>query len=102
MPLVDDPSGVLICIEQPLRIYRFTGPRAGDLNQQMVGAGALPPASAEVLENSPLRLSELQATGEQYFTYGDLISSAPLSALLARKGKPFQVLGHRNTSYPDL
>ncbi len=102
MPLLDDPSGVLICIEQPLRIYRFTGPRAGDLNQQMVGAGALPPASAEVLENSPLRLSELQPTGEQYFTYGDLISSARLSELLARKGKPFQVLGDRNTAYRDL
>jgi hypothetical protein len=102
MPLLDDPSAVLICIEQPLRIYRFTGPRAAELNQQMVGAGTLPPAATEVLESSPVRLSELQPTGEQYFTYGDLISSARLSELLARKGKPFQVLGDRNTAYRDL
>jgi hypothetical protein len=101
-PLLDDPSGVIICIEQPLRIYRFTGSRAGELNREMVGSGDVGPAPSEVRENSTLRLSDLEPAGGQYFTYGDLISTSRLSELLARKGRPFQVLGDRNTAYRDL
>jgi hypothetical protein len=99
MPLFDDPTEAVICIEQPLRIYRFAGPRADELNQAMVGApNSAPPAKPE----GTVSLSEVLPTGEQYFTYGDLMASVRLGELMARRHKAFQVLGDRLTSYSDL
>jgi hypothetical protein len=102
IPMLRDRSEVVICIEQPLRIFRFAGPRKDELNEKMVGAPSMQPASRDVLERSSLKLSELEPIGGQYFTYGDLMATARLSELLARKGKPFQVLGDRLTSFRDL
>lgn len=102
MPLLNDPAEAVICIEQPLRIYRFTGRRMDDLNQAMVGSPAAPPAAPEIRENSSVQLSELTPTGEQYFTYGDLMASVRLGEMLSRRHKPFQLLGDRLTSYNDL
>ncbi|MCU1235926.1 MAG: hypothetical protein JWP63_3893 [Candidatus Solibacter sp.] len=102
MPLLDDKSETVICIEQPLRIFRFTGPRVAELNQKMVGAGATPAAPADQLGDTSLHLSDLELAGRQYFTYGDLMAASRLSELLGRKGKAFQILGDRNTAYRDL
>lgn len=102
MPLLEDRSEAVICIEQPLRIYRFAGDRINDLNEKMVGAPPAPPPPNEVRENTSVKLSELFPIGAQYFTYGDLMATARLSELLSRKGKPFQVLGDRSTNYRDL
>jgi len=102
MPLLDDPAEAVICIEQPLRIYRFVGPRTDDLNQAMVGSPATPFAPADSRKDSAVQLSELLPTGEQYFTYGDLMASVRLGEMFSRRRKPFQVLGDRLTSYKDL
>jgi len=102
MPLLADHSDTVICIEQPLRIYRFTGPRVDELNEKMVGAPPIPPASAEVRGSSSLKLSELDPVGGNYFTYGDLIATARISELLAGKGKLFQILSDHITTYRDL
>ena len=101
-PLLDDRSDAVICIEQPLRIYRFSGPRQDDLNAELVGSGATPPAPEKERENAIVKLSEILPSGDRYFTYGDLMAASRLSELLARKGKSFQVLGDRLTSYHDL
>ena len=101
-PVMQDGSEAVICIEQPLRIFRFAGPRRDELNERLVGDPPRPPASPDVWENSPLKLSEIEPTGGAYFTYGDLMATARLSELLARKGKPFQVLGDRLTAFRDL
>ncbi len=102
MPIVQDRSDAVICIEQPLRIFRFTGPRKDEFNRMMVGGASVAPASPEVLEESSAKLSEVEPVGEKYFTYGDLMAAARLSELLARKGKAFQVLGDRLTAFRDL
>jgi hypothetical protein len=102
MPVLQDRSEAVICIEQPLRIFRFTGPRKDELNQKMVGEPPIPPASHDGWEKTPVKLSEIEPTGGKYFSYGDLMATARLSELLAKKGKPFQVLGDRLTSFRDL
>lgn len=102
MPLLTDHSETVICIEQPLRIFRFTGARADELNEKMVGAPGIPPSSTEVKENSQATLSELEPVGAKYFTYGDLLGTARISELLASKGKAFQILSDRSTTYHDL
>jgi hypothetical protein len=101
-PLLQDRSEAVICIEQPLRIFRFVGPRKDELNDKMVGAPLTPPASGDVRESTPVKLADLEPIGGAYFTYGDLMATARLSELLARKSKPFQVFGDRLTSFRDL
>jgi hypothetical protein len=102
MPIVQDRSEAVICIEQPLRIFRFTGSRKDELNRMMVGNSSTPPAPAEEREATSAKLSEVEPIGEKYFTYGDLMAAARLSELLARRGKSFQILGDRLTSFRDL
>jgi hypothetical protein len=101
-PLIEDRADVVICIEQPLRIYTFDGPRVDELNSKMVGTSSLPAAPGKVLQGTPLNLSELKTVGNRYFSFGDAMASIRVAELLARKGKPFQVLGDRATSYHDL
>jgi hypothetical protein len=101
-PLVQERSEAVICIEQPLHIFRFAGPRRNELNEKMLGDRVSPPASREVLAHSPLTLGELDPTGPDYFTYGDLMAASRLSELLAKKVKPFQILSDRNAEYRDL
>jgi hypothetical protein len=101
-PLIEDRADVVICIEQPLRIYTFDGQRVDELNGKMVGTASGPPATAEVLQSTPLNLSELKTVGNRYFSFGDTLAAVRVAELLARKGKAFQVLGDRATSYRDL
>ena len=94
-PLIDDRSEAVICVEQPLRIFRFSGPRADDLNTSVFELG-------DAREGTSVKLSEITPSGDRYFTYGDLMTASRLSELLARKGKSFEVLGDRLTAYHDL
>lgn len=101
-PLIDDRADVVVCIEQPLRIYTFDGPRVDDLNGQMVGTSSDPPAPEGKLKDTQIKLSELKTIGSRYFSLGDALASIRIAELLARKGKAFQVLGDRVTSFHDL
>jgi hypothetical protein len=101
-PIVDDRADAIICVEQPLKIYRIEGQRSDELNDKMVGNGPAPPAAKEVLDSTTLTLSDLKQAGNQYFSFGDLMVSVRLSELLARHKKSFQVLGDRNAAYHDL
>src|ERR1035438_3141209 len=101
-PLVDDGNEAIICIEQPQRIYRFDGPRFDELNELMVGTAKTPPASQEVRDNKSIKLTELRSAGDRYFSNGDLLAAIRVGALLSRKGKSFQVLSDRATSYHEL
>ena len=100
-PFLQDHSGAVICIEQPLRIFRFAGTRRDELNEKIV-ANSLAPGTDDVRENTLIKLSELELAGQTYFSYGDLMVTARISEMLARNGKAFEVLGDRLTSYRDL
>jgi hypothetical protein len=101
-PLLEDPSGAVICVGQPLRIYLFEGPRAHELNDKMVGTLTTPPASSEVRQKTSLSLSELRSAGDRYYSVGDYLASVRLAEFLGQRGKPFQVIGDRSTAYKDL
>ena len=101
-PIVGDRADAIICIEQPLKIYRIEGPRFDELNDKMVGTASTPPAGKDVLDATSLKLSDLTPAGSQYFTSGDLMVAVRLGELLARRKKTFQVLGDRAAAYHDL
>ena len=101
-PLLEDASGAVICVGQPLRVYIFEGSRTADLNEKMVGTLTSPPASPEVRQKTSVSLSELRPAGDRYYTVGDYLASVRLAEFLGRHGKPFQVIGDRSTAYKDL
>jgi hypothetical protein len=101
-PLLDDNSGTVICVGQPLRIYTLEGPRAADLNEKLVGTLTTPPATPEVRQNTSVTLSELRPSGDRYYSVGDYLASVRLAEFLGQRGKPFQVIGDRSTGYKDL
>jgi hypothetical protein len=101
-PFLQDRSEAVICIEQPLRIFRFMGPRREELNGKMVGDEHSPAATQEVRNETSIKLSEIEPTGSAYFSFGDLIATTRISELFARKGKTFQILGDRLAAYHEL
>jgi hypothetical protein len=101
-PLLEDSSSAVICVGQPLRIFMFEGPRAHELNDKMVGTLTTPPAAPEVRQKTSLALSELKSAGDRYYSVGDYLASVRLAEFLGHLGKPFQVIGDRNTGYKDL
>jgi hypothetical protein len=68
----------------------------------MVGDEQTPAASGQVRDQTLIRLSEVEPAGSAYFSYGDLIATASVAEMFARKGKPFQILGDRLAAYHDL
>ena len=101
-PMLDDRAPAVICIEQPLRVYRFEGSRFDELNQKMVGTTTAPPSSDEERKATTIPLTDLRSAGDRYFTTGDLIASVRIAELLGRHGKLFEVIGDRSTNYRDL
>ena len=101
-PMLDDRSPALICIEQPLRVYRFEGPRFDELNQKMVGGPSAPTISDEARQATDVKLSELKSAGERYYTVGDTMSAVRIAELLGHRGKQFEVRGDRGTTYNDI
>jgi hypothetical protein len=101
-PILEDASGAVICVGQPLRVYIFEGSRTADLNEKMVGTLTTPPASAEVRQQTSISLSELHPAGDRYYSVGDYLASVRLAEFLGQRGKPFQVIGDRSAAYKDL
>lgn len=89
--MLDDRSDVLFCVEQPLRIYMFDGPRTDELNEKMVGTSAVPPANADLRHKTELNLSELKGAGDRYYSVGDYLASV----------SPGGVSGTQGQSVPD-
>jgi hypothetical protein len=101
-PLLDDNSGMVICVGQPLRIYTFDGPRSTELNEKMVGTLTTPAATPQVRQDTAVALSELRPSGDRYYSVGDYLASVRLAEFLGQRGKPFEVIGDRSTGYKDL
>jgi hypothetical protein len=101
-PILEDASGAVICVGQPLRVYIFEGSRTADLNEKMVGTLTTPPAAVEVRQKTTISLSELRPAGDRYYSVGDYLASVRLAEFLGQRGKPFQVIGDRSAAYKDL
>ena len=102
-PLLEDASGAVICVGQPLRVYIFEGSRTADLNEKMVGtldhAARQPPRFAR---RPPSAFRNCRPAGDRYYSVGDYLASVRLAEFLGQHGKPFQVIGDRSTAYKDL
>src|SRR5947209_19713777 len=70
-PLFRDRNTIQICIGQPTRLYRFTGPRIEELNRRL-GRPASPDRNAENLAIAP---GELAWVAPEYLFQRDALSA---------------------------
>lgn len=101
-PFVDGPAGVVLCVGQPTRVYRFVGPRATELHDKVAGTSSDPPLPREALTHTPLTLGDIAPSGQRFVYFGDTLCVSKIHAMLAKKGKSVQIRGEAMTPFQDL
>ena len=97
-PLFRDRNAVQICIGQPTRLYRFTGPRIEDLNRLLAG-----PASPDHrLPDVSIAPDELTWVAPEYIFQRDAFSGFNIASWIQSKGRPYQLISVSQTNYSRL
>lgn len=100
-PLLQDHDVVQICVGQPVRLYRFAGPRRSELDGKMVEVED-GPGRAELLRSTALKLQDLGMVGEHFFYRGDALAMVKLAALVQSKAKTYRVRSGAGVPYAEL
>jgi hypothetical protein len=97
-PVFRDRSTIQICIGQPTRLYRFTGPRTEELNRLLAG-----PASSD--RNRPelaIAAGELAWVAPEYLFSRDALSAFKVASWIQSKGRAYQIMSVSQTNYSRL
>lgn len=97
-PVFRDGKTIQICIGQPTRLYRFTGPRIEELNR-LLGAPSGPDRDTANLSISP---AELTWVAPEYLFLRDAISAFNVASWLQSKGLSYQLTSVTATNYSQL
>jgi hypothetical protein len=100
-PLMQDHEAVQVCVGQPIRLYKFAGPRRSELDGKMSGPEEAE-NRAEMLRSTTLTLQDLGMVGEHFCSWGDTLAVANVAALIHSKGRSYRVRGGIGTSYSEL
>jgi len=93
-----DGKTIQICIGQPTRLYRFTGPRIEELNQ-LLGAPSGSDRDTTHLSISP---AELTWVAPEYLFLRDALSGFNVASWLQAKGRSYQLTSVTATNYSQL
>ena len=93
-----DGKTIQICIGQPTRLYRFTGPRIETLNQ-LLGA---PSGSKRDTANLSISPDELTWVAPEYLFLRDALSAFNVASWLQSKGRSYQLTSVTATNYSQL
>jgi hypothetical protein len=97
-PLFRDRATIQICIGQPTRLYRFTGPRTEELNRLLIGP-ASPDRKQPDLSIAP---DELTWVAPEYLFSRDALSAFKVASWVQSKGRPYQMMSVSQTNYSRL
>jgi hypothetical protein len=97
-PVFAANTPVLIVVGQPVRSYRFIGPRQLDLEAIFTGPKAKPGTSLHPL----IGPDEIRWNADRYLYIRDAFAMTNLSALVQAKGKKFRLLLDSSTTYSEL
>jgi hypothetical protein len=100
-PLVQDPSGVMICVGQPSHVYSFARTRREELDAKMA-AGLSATAVPEAPEKTTLTLRDLSLNWKNFLYFGDSVCMTKISGLIQSGNKPVAVRGAMMTAYEDM
>jgi len=98
-PLFRDHKTIQVCIGQPTRLYRFTGPRSEELNR-LLGSSSTP-RDRNNLDLS-LRPNELTWVAPEYLFMRDALSAFNVASWIQSKGRAYQLMSVANTNYSQL
>jgi hypothetical protein len=97
-PNVSDGKTIQICIGQPNRLYRFTGPRIEELNR-LLGARS---GSGRDTANLSISPAELTWVAPEYLFLRDAFSAFNVASWLQSKGRSYQLTSVTATNYSQL
>ncbi|MEO8373303.1 MAG: hypothetical protein ABI806_29230, partial [Candidatus Solibacter sp.] len=97
-PLFRDRSPVQICIGQPTRLYRFTGPRTEELNLLLAG----PPSPERTRPELSIAPDELAWVAPDYLFSRDALSAFKVASWVQSKGRAYQLMSVSQTNYSRL
>jgi hypothetical protein len=97
-PLFRDRSTIQICIGQPTRLYRFTGPRTEDLNRLLSG----PPSPDRSRPELSIDSGELAWVAPEYLFSRDALSAFKVASWVQSKGRAYQMMSVSQTNYSRL
>ena len=97
-PLFRDRKSIQICIGQPTRVYRFTGPRSEELNRLLAG-----PASPDRnTANLSIAAGEVAWVAPEYLFLQDALSAFRVASWIQSKGRAYQLASVSQTDYSRL
>lgn len=97
-PLFRDGKPVQICIGQPTRLFRFTGPRTEELTSALTGPGARLPRAAALSVGA----GELAWVAPEFVYLRDALSAFRIASWVQKNNRPFQLMSVASTSYSQL
>ena len=97
-PLFRDRATIQICIGQPTRLYRFTGPRTEELNRLLAG----PPSDDRIRPQLSVAAGELAWVAPEYLFSRDAFSAFKIASWVQTKGRAFQLMSVSQTNYSRL
>jgi hypothetical protein len=97
-PLFRDDKTIQICVGQPTRLFRFTGPRTEELNRALGGSSARSP------EASALTISggELAWVAPDFLYFRDALSGFRVASWIQSKGRPYHLVPVASANYSQL
>jgi len=97
-PLFRDGKPIQICIGQPTRVYRFTGPRSEELNR-LLGGSAAPDRDKT---NLSIAAVELSWVAPEYLFLRDALAGFKVASWIQSQGQTHQLMSVAQTNYSQL
>ena len=98
-PLFRDHKTIQVCIGQPTRLYRFTGPRSEELNHLLGNTTASHNRETSDLSLAP---SDLTWVAPEYLFLRDALSAFNVASWIQSRGRSFHLMSVANTNYSQL
>jgi hypothetical protein len=97
-PLFRDGKPIQICVGQPTRVYRFTGPRSEELNRLLGG----PAGSDRDKTNLSIGSGELTWVAPEYLFLRDAMAGFKVASWIQSQGQTQQLMSVAQTNYSQL
>jgi hypothetical protein len=97
-PLFREGKTVQICIGQPTRLYRFTGPRTEELNQALGGPGPRRPEASQLTAGA----AELAWVAPDFLYLRDALAGFRVASWIQSKNHPYQLMSVASANYSQL
>ncbi len=97
-PLFRDHSTIQICLGQPNRLFRLTGPRTEELNRALGGPAVRHPATGSL----SVAAGELAWVAPEFLYLRDALSGFRVASWIQGKGRPYHLMSVASANYSQL